>query len=1200
MPLPHSAARNPQSAIGLILGIIALAAPAAAQENPFAAGVRTTPWLSPADEQKQFQLPPGFEINLVAAEPEIQKPLNMAFDERGRIWLTNSVEYPYAAPPDRPGKDTIKVLEDADGDGTFEKVTTFADGLNIPIGIYPWKGGCVAFSIPNIWHLEDTDGDGTCDKRTVLYGPFDTSRDTHGMCNAFRRGFDGWVYACHGFNNDSRVKGKDGHEVHLQSGNTFRFKLDGSRIEHFTHGQVNPFGMCMDHLFNIFTADCHSKPIYQLLRGGCYPSFGKAHDGLGFVPPMMDHLHGSTAICGLVCYSGENFPAAYRGQFLSGNVMTSRLNRNKPEFRGSTIKAIEQPDFLSSGDPWFRPVDLQIGPDGALYILDFYNRIIGHYEVPLPHPGRDRTSGRIWRVDYQGKDGPNAGFNLAACPCNDLTKQTTSELIGLLDYPQLEHRLRALHYLVDVHGESAAEPLTKALAAPKNGTQQTSVLWALERIGKLAADERAKLAVSEDFDVRVHAMKLLADHFAWQPADNQAALETLRTADSFARRAAAEAMAEHENGMHLVPLLDALGQIPTDDNHAQQMVKMAIRDTFVAAWEQSDLQNLGVEQLSEAQARRLAPLAATVKNPRAATWLFHGYLRRFADTDEATVGYVELIAANLDVGSSKEFCSWVKTRAAGSVDLELRFIQAVAKGADAPWTAGRLPFGVHLWSRDEARKFATEWATEVCGKHLKPDAAAAIGWSAHPLPGSAPSESPWTIQPRNLAGESTPTLCYSSLPLAETRTGIYRSGTFAIPEKLSFWCAGHSGLLNQPISDKNWVRLRDAKTGDVLAEIQPPRSDSGKLAEWNLTKHAGQQGYLELVDGDSGTGWAWLAVGRFSLTALNPSDAARNQEVAAELIGKLKLSSFRPELISLLANPATNSELRLVLAEALVALRDKPDARATALVAGMKDSALPAELRQTLAKAIEPVDGAAYQASLKDLMKVAPQKVQTTLAEILAGDAAGAKALLALVEAGVASPRLLLAANIANKLTALKSPELDSHVKSLIAKLPPASETLEKLIQDRLKGYPQAATSVERGQAAFAKHCAACHQIAGKGAIVGPQLDGIGGRGLARLVEDVLDPNRNVDVAFRTTTLRLADGRVVSGLVRREEGSQLVLADNQGKEFAVPKSDIDEQQKTPLSLMPANVGEIVPEAEFFDLLSWLLRVPAAKPVSATP
>src|SRR5436190_247924 len=498
MPSPRSAFRALRSALLLVLlapGPWPLTAGLPAQDDPFAAGVRTTPRLSPAEEQKQFKLPPGFEINLVAAEPDIQKPLNMAFDERGRIWLTCTVEYPYAAPPDRPAKDSIKILEDTDGDGRYEKVTTFADGLNIPMGIYPWKGGCVAYSIPYIWHFEDTDGDGVCDKRTVLYDPFDTSRDTHGMVNSLRRGWDGWVYACHGFNNDSRVKGTDGHEIHMQSGNTFRFQLDGSRIEHFTHGQVNPFGMCFDELFNIFTADCHSKPIYQLLRGGYYPSFGKPHDGLGFVPPMMDHLHGSTAICGLVKYSGENFPEEYRGDFYSGNVMTSRINRNKPEYHGSTIKAIEQPDFLIAGDPWFRPVDIHIGPDGAMYIADFYNRIIGHYEVPLPHPGRDRTSGRIWRIAYTG----NAeGTKPVGKPGSiDLTKMSVKELIGQLDQPNLEQRLRVLNYIVDVRGGDRPETTVEKLEIGKKEQRVAVALaWMVIRLDQEKAMDLAVLGTA--------------------------------------------------------------------------------------------------------------------------------------------------------------------------------------------------------------------------------------------------------------------------------------------------------------------------------------------------------------------------------------------------------------------------------------------------------------------------------------------------------------------------------------------------------------------------------------------------------------------------------------------------------------------------------------------------------------------------------
>ncbi|MFY8200653.1 MAG: DUF7133 domain-containing protein, partial [Pirellula staleyi] len=215
-------------------------------------------------------------------------------------------------------------------------------------------------------------------------------------------GEDGWVYACHGFNNQSRIQGSDGHAISLTSGNVFRFRPDGSRVELFSQGQVNPFGLARDRWGFWYAADCHSKPISQLILGGCHPSFGRPDDGLGFVPPMMDHLHGSTAIAGLVHTKDSRFPIAFQDNFLSGNVMTCRINRNRIEYQGATAKAVALPDLLTSDDPWFRPVDLQFGPDGHLYIADFYNKVIGHYEVPLDHPGRDRTSGRIWRIKWTG------------------------------------------------------------------------------------------------------------------------------------------------------------------------------------------------------------------------------------------------------------------------------------------------------------------------------------------------------------------------------------------------------------------------------------------------------------------------------------------------------------------------------------------------------------------------------------------------------------------------------------------------------------------------------------------------------------------------------------------------------------------------------------------------------------------------------
>jgi glucose/arabinose dehydrogenase len=386
-----------------------------AANDPFAEGVRTTDPLAPEEQQKTFKLPSGFTVQLVAAEPELRKPMNMAFDGAGRLWITESREYPW--PTNTSPRDTIRIFSDFDANGRARKVTTFATNLNIPIGIYPflspasdlkseisdlksskltWK--CVAWSIPNIWLFEDIDGDGVADKKEKLLGPFDYTRDTHGNQASFRRGLDGWIYATHGYNNRSRVAGTDGRDIFMSSGNTYRFRPDGSRIEHWAHGQVNPFGLTFDSLGNLYSADCHSSPIYQLLRGAWYPSFGAPDDGLGFAPTTIQHSHGSTAICGITMLDDESWPEEFRGNLIIGNVMTSRINRDRIEWRGSTSVGHEAPDLVTVTDPWFRPVDLQLGPDGALWVADFYNRIIGHYEVPLTHPGRDRERGRIWRI----------------------------------------------------------------------------------------------------------------------------------------------------------------------------------------------------------------------------------------------------------------------------------------------------------------------------------------------------------------------------------------------------------------------------------------------------------------------------------------------------------------------------------------------------------------------------------------------------------------------------------------------------------------------------------------------------------------------------------------------------------------------------------------------------------------------------------
>ncbi len=438
-----------------------------------------SPSSTPQQELAQFHVPPGFEVQLVAAEPEIQKPINITFDAAGRLWVTGSEHYPWPASVDAQGKpipgfekayadiasafhvgdkappisnvarDTVRVLSDFGPDGRARKIEIFADGLNVPSGIQPLprkpgaKGDtAIVYSIPNIWRLEDTDGDGKADKREILYSMFGFL-DTHGGSSSYLYWIDGWIYGTHGFRNHSEVRDRNGKTVILESGNTYRFRPDGSAFEIFTHGQTNPFGLTVDPLGNFYSADSHSKPVYMLIHGGFYEGIGKQHDGLGFAPRITDDDHGSSAIGGIAYYADDKYPEEFRGNLFNGNPVTRKVNRDKLEWHGSTPKAIRQPDFITSDDPWFRPVNLKLGPDGALYIADFYNPIIGHYEFPLADPRRDHTHGRIWRIVWRGekKDAP------VSTP-SDLTKLGSKELLEKLADSNLEVRREATNELV--------------------------------------------------------------------------------------------------------------------------------------------------------------------------------------------------------------------------------------------------------------------------------------------------------------------------------------------------------------------------------------------------------------------------------------------------------------------------------------------------------------------------------------------------------------------------------------------------------------------------------------------------------------------------------------------------------------------------------------------------------------------------------
>lgn len=1096
--------------------------------------IRETAWRTPQLEQQGFHVPRGFAIELVASEPVIAKPMNLAFDPRGRLWVSQSLQYPFPATDPAAARDSIAILEDRNKDGSFESHTLFADGLNIPIGVLPYEDGAIAFSIPNIWRLRDRNGDGVCDDREVLLGPFDTSRDTHGMVNALRDGGDGWIYACHGFNNISKISGTDGHAIELTSGNVFRFRPDGSRVEQFTQGQVNPFGMARDAYGNWFTADCHSKPISQLLRGGCYPSFGRPDDGLGFVPPMMDHLHGSTAISGLACVDEGTYPEAFHGNLLSGNVMTCRINRNRLEYHGATAKAIEMPDLLTSEDPWFRPVDLQFGPDNCLYVADFYNKIIGHYEVPLDHPDRDRTSGRIWRIRWSGSE------------------------------------------------EQAVAP-----KRTPNATMDTKVLDVTEALKLLKSPhDLSDTAVAMQ---RVHAIEVLGDNADVRAIESL--MMSVRTID--------EAFDPVLRQAHWIAMRDILRRAVGDRvdlpeawldqgwfvASAQDMVRVlrSLRDPIAAHWS---------VQIIEAAGERLPESWNT-------SWLEPSLLDVATVASEADISRVltllERIVPNAGARESQLLAiAEAQLQRNGRLSTKLVGLGETAVMAslqswiDSPQTTSSRRDPLHRWTSIP----------------MRPEGDAR----------------PWSLESRSLRqndGGSLPTSVWSSFGLGEPYTGSWISSSWKAPGRLSFWIVGHNGLPTEPDSQRNYVRLlkQNSATRDWSEVVRyfPPRSDVGTRIELDLTQHEGSKMRFQVVDGDDGGSYAWIAIGDVSMSGLKMGkrrDAYDRLEHMVRIFGPSITESDSPdqasELLSrwseLMQSTQLDPACKVSLQKGMFGAQYPVVSELVELVVahGWEDllTAEPTPPKSEANRDHETSTSPLPKYSW-DWSELNPRTVlwiaenyclrssasdQEALTRRWSRHRASLPLLETLLRGGVLSKEVL------RSLPPAWWESLSPEESSRLSDLRPEGESdaaRGAIVQLKAAAVEGLVPDLVIGARVFQERCSVCHQLAGQGKLVGPQLDGAITRTIERLCEDILWPNRNVDEAFRVTNLRMTGGETWTGLVVDRQKDTLELIEPSGKAQRIARDEIEEEKVSKLSLMPGSFEELLSDAELASLLGYL-------------
>jgi putative heme-binding domain-containing protein len=316
------------------------------------------------------------------------------------------------------------------------------------------------------------------------------------------------------------------------------------------------------------------------------------------------------------------------------------------------------------------------------------------------------------------------------------------------------------------------------------------------------------------------------------------------------------------------------------------------------------------------------------------------------------------------------------------------------------------------------------------------------------------------------------------------------------------------------------------------------------------------------------------------------SDADADVVAGIDLGAALGVDPMRTYLLALARDRGAPQVRRETALSALVAA--DPRAAIPTLARLVGDTSEPMTFRQRAATLLAATKHPEARAELLQILRSAPEQLALTVAAGLAGTREGGEQLLAAVTAGKASAHLLLDRRVVSGLERANVPDFKGRLARLTRGLPTADSRFRELVERRRAGFAAAHKDSAVGAKVFQKHCAVCHQLANQGAKIGPQLDGIGIRGFDRLFEDIVDPSRNVDQAFRSTTLGLNNGQIVTGLLLREEGLVLVLADSQGKEVRVPKSSVEDRTLSQLSPMPANLIDQIPEADFYHLLAFLL------------
>jgi putative heme-binding domain-containing protein len=461
---------------------------------------------SPQEALEQITVPDGFQVDLVASEPDLVNPVAMTFDDRGRIWVTESVEYPRK--PAGIGRDRVKVLEDTDGDGRADKLSIFADGLNIPTGVAVGYGGVWVLNAPDLLFLREQGGKEV--SREVVVTGFGRT-DTHELPNSLTWGPDGWLYGLNGVFNQCSILSNNGKRYDFNCA-LWRVHPRTHEFQIVAEGTSNPYGLGWDAEGSAIVEACHwaNDHLFHFVETGYYQRQAGAFPAFAMpLGSITDHSHHKTAYCGLVYLDTDALPEQYRERICIGNIHGACLNIDRLEREGATYLAHAEPDLLTANDAWFMPVSVKIGPDGCLYVLDWYDRYHCSQDAARDPEGVDRRKGRLYRLSYG--DAPTISKF-------DLATESDDQLIARLASGNIFFRELAQRILTErLSGGPAFSPTANAIApageelrrklelsamSGPNRKARLHALWVLIGSGSLEPTFHQRLLAQDDATFR--------------------------------------------------------------------------------------------------------------------------------------------------------------------------------------------------------------------------------------------------------------------------------------------------------------------------------------------------------------------------------------------------------------------------------------------------------------------------------------------------------------------------------------------------------------------------------------------------------------------------------------------------------------------------------------------------------------------------